>query len=98
MEYFVLLLFLFKNLYEMSIDLKISGEGLPLKIVSDLYYGTAHERDFLQYARLKDEITGKETLVSRSELIDPEDISVGDEDAYKVEILTDRMIQPPPLY
>ena len=41
----------------------------------------------MEQAILKDEFTGKEDLVTRSQLLDPDGVDIGDNDAVKVEIL-----------
>lgn len=60
-------------------------------MITKVYTATRAGEEIVKYARDKNELTGEERLLSRHELVDPEDVEVGDEYAYKVSILSDRV-------
>ena len=61
------------------------------KMITKVYYSTRAGEEIVRYARDKNEFTGEERLLAPHELEDPEDVEVGDEYAYKVSLLSDRV-------
>ena len=60
---------------------------VEMKIASDLIHTQIGEdTELLRAIRFKDSITGEEHLADPYEVIDAEDVDVGDEDAYRVSL------------
>ncbi|MFK7872208.1 MAG: hypothetical protein AB8C84_03415 [Oligoflexales bacterium] len=57
--------------------------------VTQVYTTRANSQDdYVRYARIRNEQTDEERILGRHELVDPDDIEVGDEFAYKVNLLS----------
>ena len=65
----------------------LCGQAMITKVYTSMRAG----EEIVKYARDKNEFTGEERLLSPHELEDPQGVEVGDEYAYKVSLLSDRV-------
>jgi len=61
-------------------------------MITEVYWSDRFGDEILRYARIKDPVTEEDRLLEPYELYDPEDAEVGDEEAYKVSLLTNPKI------
>ena len=60
-------------------------------VVSDVFYSNIAGEERLKTVRIQNSETGEENLLERHELIDPRNTEVGDEYAYKVSLLSEKL-------
>lgn len=57
-------------------------------MITDVFYGYRGKDKVVEWVRNRDPLTGEINYYSAAELEDPEDVEVGDEEAYKVSLVS----------
>lgn len=60
-------------------------------MVTNVYTAARGAEEIVKYVRIKNQQSGEEKILERHELFNPDNVEVGDEFAYKVSLLSDRI-------
>ena len=64
-----------------------------MNVVTDVFYSNAFDEERVKMVRVQHTDTGEERLMQPHELTDPEDVEVGDEEAYRVNLSSSRVFE-----